>query len=110
MFVRASKLPEIARMLDHTPRIPTDQTGTLELGFSSPIREKNSPSRAIANGTRADVRIRPFKAPIAESRNATETKPTPAAPRNFSAALVATGGASRYIVELELTTSLNGSA
>src|SRR5262249_30659613 len=103
-------LPETANTLAHKASRPMASTGTRVLLLNCPIFEKKSPSRAIANGTRAFTKITPCKAPMVEIRKAAVTNFVPEALRKVCAALVAKGRALRYTVELDVTTSLNGRA
>ena len=88
----------------------SEKTGTLVPALNRAIEGKNSPSFAIANGTRAFDKIEPFNAPKAEITNAIEISFPPYSPRKVCAALAAAGKASRYLVEFAVTTSPNGSA
>lgn len=100
----------MANTLDQAAWMMMDQTGTCEEAFTSAKREKKRPSRAIANGTRALDKINPLSAPSAERIKAIEMSFPPQTPRNVCAALVATGNELGWTVELEVTTSANGSA
>jgi hypothetical protein len=105
-----SYVPETASTLDQTAWTASDHTGTLVRSLRFPIFEKNRPSRAMANGTRALERMAPFRAPNAEITKATATSFPPYSPRNVVAALDATGSAARYRVELLVATSSTGRA
>ena len=104
-----SKVPDSASRHAQIPWNQIAFTGTREVSLRLPSDLKKSPSRAIANGTRAFMRVIPFNAPIAEIMNAIETICAPY-DENACAALAATGSASRYAVELAVNISLNGRA
>src|SRR5580658_240435 len=110
MLVSWSKVPEVASNAAHTHSSTIEVSGTRERGLKVPKVLKNRPSRALAQATRARVRIVPFREPMVDSRKMSAATGAARAPRKVCTARVATEGASGQAVELALATCANGRA
>ena len=94
MLVSWSKVPEAASSVPQTASSTSEVTGTRLRGFRRPKPAKNSPSRAAAYGTRAALRMTPFKEPMVEIRKISAAMRVARPPRNVCTARAATEGAS----------------